>query len=144
MPEPVDPVAVSADLRALVRGLTRRLRSESAHVTELPMPQQDVLLILNRTPGLTSAELARTQKVTPQSMGATVIALREAGLVETRPHPDDGRRREAHLTEAGRALLARLAAARDDWLSHQLTTRLTPAELVTVREALTLVHRIVD
>ncbi|MBO3130169.1 MarR family winged helix-turn-helix transcriptional regulator [Dermatophilus congolensis] len=139
-----DPVEVSASLRALIRGLTRQLRSETLHVSDVPLPQQDVLLLLARTPGLTNAELAREQKVTPQSMGASVTALREAGLVQTRAHAQDGRRREVHLTDAGHELLMQLGSARDDWLSARLASRLSGVELEAVQEAVALLHRVAD
>ena len=37
----------------------------------------------------------------PQSMGATVAALEELGMVERRPHPTDGRQVNIELTVKG-------------------------------------------
>lgn len=49
----------------------------------------------------TVADLARAEGVRPQSMGATVQALEDLGLVERRPDPTDGRRALVRATETG-------------------------------------------
>ena len=49
----------------------------------------------------TVADLARAEGVRPQSMGATVQALEDLGLVERRPDPTDGRRSLVRATETG-------------------------------------------
>jgi DNA-binding MarR family transcriptional regulator len=68
-------------------------------------PQYAALAALERTPGLSGAELARQCFVTPQTMNAIVANLEAAGLVIRRPAPDHGRILRAELTPASRPLL---------------------------------------
>ncbi|WP_131824194.1 MarR family winged helix-turn-helix transcriptional regulator, partial [Mycobacteroides abscessus] len=49
----------------------------------------------------TTADLARAEGVRPQSMGATIQALVDLGLVERRQDPADGRRTLVRATPAG-------------------------------------------
>lgn len=89
----------------------------------------------------TVADLARAEGVRPQSMGATVQALVDAGLVERRPDPADGRRTLVRATDAGsraredgwaaraRVLADRLAGLSDD-------DRRTVARAIAVLEPL--------
>lgn len=141
---PDDPAALSESVRGVVWDVTRRLRQESEHVTDVPLAQQAVLRRLDATPGLTSAELARAEFVRPQSMNATVAAMRRQGLVESRVAAEDARRRELHLSEEGRDLLGQIRTTRADWLQVRLTEAFTATERATLEEAMGLLHRLVD
>jgi DNA-binding MarR family transcriptional regulator len=70
-------------------------------------PQFAALALLETTPGLSNAELARLNLVTPQTMNAIVQKLEDSRLLVRRPDPNHGRILTAHLTAAGRAVLAR-------------------------------------
>lgn len=137
-----DPLHLSEEIRALVRNLSARLRIESAQVTDLPVPQQSVLMRLAIEPGQTGAELARAEFVRPQSMNATVSALRQQGLVETAASAEDARRKVLNLTDAGRDELRRIRSSRSDWLSEQLTTSLSDADRELLARALDLLREI--
>ena len=50
---------------------------------------------------MTTADLARAEFVKPQSMGTTLADLEQAGLVQRRPHPTDGRQVLFALTAEG-------------------------------------------
>jgi DNA-binding MarR family transcriptional regulator len=83
-----------------------------AHLDELLRPsgitalQYTALTVLDRRDGLTTAELARSSFVTPQTMGDLVTALERRGLIERHPDPGNRRRLLIGLTEAGQDLLA--------------------------------------
>lgn len=141
---PDDPAALSEAIRGVVWDVTRRLRQESEGVTDVPLAQQAVLRRLDATPGLTSAELARAEFVRPQSMNATVAAMRRQGLVDPQVGAADARRRELHLTAEGRMLLDRIRATRADWLQVRLTEGLDAGERVALAAAVALLQRVVD
>jgi len=44
------------------------------------------------------ADLARAEGMKPQSMGTTVAALEDMGMVERKPRPTDGRQVNIELT----------------------------------------------
>jgi len=83
-----------------------------AHLDELLRPsgitalQYTALTVLDRRDGLTTAELARSSFVTPQTMGDLVTTLERRGLIERSPDPGNRRRLLIGLTEAGHDLLA--------------------------------------
>ena len=64
------------------------------------------LAVLEQSPRVSSAELARRSFVTAQTMGGVLAGLEREGLVERRAHPQHGRILETGLTEAGRSLVA--------------------------------------
>ncbi|MEV0720862.1 MarR family winged helix-turn-helix transcriptional regulator [Asanoa sp. NPDC050611] len=65
-----------------------------------------ILATLSRNPGMSSAELARQVRVTPQSMGSLLRGLVADGLV-THPEPRRGQPLSVRLTQAGEDLLGR-------------------------------------
>lgn len=68
-----------------------------------------VLHFVNRTPGLSVAELLDILKITKQSLGRVLRELIEAGYIEQKPGESDRRQRLLHATAKGRALALRLA-----------------------------------
>ena len=66
---------------------------------------------INRAPGTTVTNLLELLGVTKQSLNRVLRTLIEDGLVESRVGASDKRERHLYLTEAGRALEARLSDA---------------------------------
>lgn len=123
--------------------LKRRLR-EQANKGDLSLSQMAVLGYLDREGPSTVTTLARAEGVRPQSMGATVAALEEAGLVSGTPHPADGRQIMLSLTAAAREWIKGSRAAREDWLSRAIRAHLSPTEQEELAKAAALLRRIVD
>ena len=111
-------LAVS-DLIHAVGLLVRRIRAEAGG-DGLSMSESAVLKRLDQEGPSTTADLARSENVRPQSMGATVAALEDAGLVERRPHPTDGRQAYLQLTDKGAALRADRTRAKRTWLARSI------------------------
>ncbi len=63
------------------------------------------MALLQATPGLSNAELARQSLITPQTMNVIVGRLEAAGLVVRSPHAAHGRILRAHLTPLGETTL---------------------------------------
>lgn len=66
---------------------------------------------IKRCPGLTVNDLITVLGVSKQSLNRVLREVIDRGLVESRIDPGDRRKRQLHLTEAGRALEADLATA---------------------------------
>ncbi len=137
-----DVRALSDELRVAVWGLSRRMRVQVQEGADVPLGQQAVLALLDVTPGMTSAELARAEFVRPQSMNKTVAALREAGYVASTVPADDARRHELHLTTSGEHLLAQIRALRGDWLTERLERDLGADERMILAQAATIMRRL--
>ena len=134
---------LAGELRVTAGRLSRRLREES-QVGDLSWSQIKVLSRLEREGPATVTTLAQAEGIKPQSMGATVATLREAGLVRGDPDPNDGRQTVLSLTETYRTKLALTRAAKEDWLNRVIEQRLDAAEQAELAGALALVNRLLD
>ncbi|MET9604950.1 MarR family transcriptional regulator [Streptomyces sp. NPDC006512] len=148
--EPTDPDDAGQRLREtaeelqLVVGLmVRHMRMASAG-SGVTLSQVSVLKRLDRDGPRTVTDLARAEKIRPQSLNATVAALRAGGYVERTPHPTDGRRKVIAVTDRGRRLVARRQEAGRGRLADLMGRRLTPAEQRTVAEAVPLLRRLAE
>ncbi|MBV9564463.1 MAG: MarR family transcriptional regulator [Bradyrhizobium sp.] len=135
--------ALAEDLRLLIGTLKRRLR-EQGQREDLAPSQVAVLLRLEKDGPATVSGLARSEGMRPQSMSAAIAALEAAGLVRGVPDPDDGRQTIMSLTDACRERLRNGRAARQDWLSRTLATKLSPREQQELAAAVRLLKRLVE
>jgi DNA-binding MarR family transcriptional regulator len=89
----------------------------------------------------TIAELARAEGVKPQSMGATVAALEEMGIVERKPHPTDGRQMNIALTTKGARVRRDARIAKQTWLAQSIA-KLDAAEQKKLPALTALIKRL--
>lgn len=104
---PVTPSATCSTF--LVRHAWLALRGVVAEALvqhDLSVAQFASLLLLDETPGMSVADVARKVSTARQSANEMLGGLERAGLVERRPHPGDRRSQQIFLTDAGRARLA--------------------------------------
>lgn len=134
---------MAKQVRVLAGRLARRLR-EQAPPVELTWSQLEVLGHLERDGPANVSKLARAEGVRVQSMGATVASLEAAALLRTAPHPTDGRQFILSLTRAGRSLIKKNRAAREDWLARAMETRLTATEQELLGNAVELLRRLCE
>ncbi|HET6505430.1 MAG TPA: MarR family transcriptional regulator [Baekduia sp.] len=142
-PPAVPPTAVRAahELRVCLTRLRRTLR-RVAGTTDLTPSQTSVLSRLMHDGPAGTSDLAVAEGVRPQSMAATVAALREREMVDRRPDPTDGRRQLIALTDAAHAYVAGHRRTREEWLAVRFAERFTEAERGTILQALELLTRI--
>jgi DNA-binding MarR family transcriptional regulator len=133
--------ALAVELRVLIGQLRRKLR-EQADPGDFTWSQKLVLLRLERDGPATVTALARAEGMRPQSMGATIAVLEEAGLVCGAPDPSDGRQTLLSLTPACREKIAAGRAAREDWLSRSIRTKFAPGEIDDLAHAVELLKRL--
>jgi DNA-binding MarR family transcriptional regulator len=131
---------LARDLRQTVGRLIRRLRAEPGP----PVAQMTVLSRLGRDGAASVSDLAAAERMRPQSMAPIVRDLEQAGLVQRRPDPDDGRRALVELTPAGAETLGATRARREDWLTATLDQELDREERERLRAALELLGRLAD
>lgn len=136
-----DPDEVAAALQLSIRMLLARLR-QLADPDDLSLPESSALKRLERDGPTTAADLARGERISPQSMGATVSTLERRGLLERTRDPDDGRRVVLSITATGSDVLRDDRGARTAWLSGALATAFTPAELEQLMAASKLIERL--
>lgn len=122
--------------------LVRRVRAAAAS-HELSLTESAVLARLDRHGPATTAELARAESVKPQSMGTTVAALEEMGLVERKPHATDGRQINVELTAKGATVRISARDAKRTWLA-QAIAQLGEEERETLFRAGEIMKRLVE
>jgi DNA-binding MarR family transcriptional regulator len=127
------------ELLSVTGQLTRRLRAVS-NTRELTWSQVAIMARLEEAGPLTTADLARAESVKPQSMGGTLAAMEEEGLVERQPHPTDGRQILYALTDEGREARTKVRLAKREWLLAAIA-QLSPAEQKTLLAAVDIIRR---
>ena len=133
-------VPVVVDLTLAIGQLIRRLRSETP-AGELNLSQVSALSRLDRDGSMTTADLARAEAMKPQSMKTILESLEEAGLVERKPHPTDGRQILFVLTVHGLGELQQRRAIKREWLVDALA-KFEPAEIEALAAAIPLIRRL--
>ena len=137
-----DPALVSDRDQPRVTYLVKRLESAVRRDMDavlqrqgLTTPQYAALSILRRSPGLSSAQLARRAFVTAQSMQVMVAAFLQNGLVERQPDADNQRILRNYLTETGEKVLARGQEAADQ-LEQRMVEGLSEEQVRCLRDAM--------
>ena len=143
MPEAPDPGELAASLRLSIGLLLRRLR-QIPTADELTLSESAALARLDRGGPATSAELARAEQISPQSMGATLGALETRGLIVRAPDPEDGRRMILSITEPGLELLRDRRSRRTEQLERALSAGFTATELEQLAVAAPLLERLAN
>lgn len=72
--------------------------------------QYAVLSVVAETPGLSNADIARIERLTPQTMSVIIANLERKRVVVRRAHATHGRIQQAEATESGLRLLAECRA----------------------------------
>lgn len=104
----------------------------------ISLPQFGTLMWLAREPGLSTADLARLNHVSPQNMGMAVTRLLSYGYIERTP-PRRGRVAELRLSDKGHEVLS-AAMDRVATVQETLHADLTEAERESLPGMLTRVR----
>ncbi len=138
-----DVSEVAGALRVAVGLLVRKLR-QPLKEGELTIAESSALGRLERSGPATSSALARLDRISPQSMGVTVAALLERGLVERSRDPEDGRRIVLSITEAGRRTVHDKRGARTEQIAAALRDGFSDDELRQLKAAAALLERLAE
>ena len=122
--------------------LFRRVRAAAAS-HELSLTESSVMGRLAREGAATTADLARAEKMKPQSMGTTIAALEEMGMVARKPHPTDGRQVNIELTAKGAAVRKSVVDAKRTWVAEAIA-QLSEDERETLFKAGHIIKRLVE
>lgn len=131
---------VAADLRPVLLRLARELRKETEQLG-VTGHQATLLWLVKRSPGLSLAELAAEEGISPPALSGHVDRLERAGLLQRVRSSEDRRRVGLELTGEAVRLLRRVRARRTTWLTTRLR-RLQPAELEAIEAAIPALQRL--
>ena len=141
MPRKTLDIAV-IDLMQSIGLLVRRVRA-AAGSHELSLTEASVMGRLAKHGPATTADLARAEGMKPQSMGTTIAALEEMGMVERKPHPTDGRQVNIGLTSRGAAVRKSAKDAKQTWLM-QAISQLDESERETLFKTGEIIKRLAE
>jgi DNA-binding MarR family transcriptional regulator len=130
------------DLMQSLGVLLRRVRAASGS-HELSLTEASVMGRLAKDGPASTADLARAEGMKPQSMGTTIAALEEMGLVERKPHATDGRQVNIGLTAKGAAVRKSAKDAKQSWLM-QAISQLDESERETLFKAGEIIKRLAE
>ena len=128
----------------IATGLLYRKLKQTRPDGEITLAESSALSRLERGGPATSAELARLDGISPQSMGVTVAALLERGLIERSGDPEDGRRIVLSITGTGRRMVTDKRGARTEQIAAALTDGFTDDELALLLNAAPLIERLAE
>lgn len=137
----LSPEIVAAELRPAILRLARELRKETEQLG-ITARQATLLWLVKRSPGLSLAELAGEEGISPPAMSGHIDRLERSGLLERVRSSDDRRRVGLRLTEDGERLMRRVRARRTTWLAERLQA-LDPKDLDAIETAVPSLMRLV-
>jgi DNA-binding MarR family transcriptional regulator len=123
-------------------GLLLRRLQQLSQESDLTLPEISALARLHTDGPSAVSDLARLEHIRPQSMGATLAALRRRGLVEPRPDPRDRRRFVISITEAGATKLQASRGEKAELIASALERHFTEWELRQLLIAAPLLTRL--
>ncbi|MEF2977173.1 MarR family winged helix-turn-helix transcriptional regulator [Subtercola sp. YIM 133946] len=135
-----DPPREAVTLLYLIKQVELAIRARLESVTReagLTVTQYTALTVLERRPGLTSAELAKNSFVRAQSMSAVTAELLEHGMVTRMRDPSHHRRQLLTVSSTGRDLLVRLRPAVAS-IEQQMVSALAADDVPDLRRTLHL------
>ena len=135
--------ALAAELRTIIGKLKRRLREHGSR-GDLTPSQVSVILRLESEGSATVSSLARAEGMRPQSMATVIAPLETAGLVSGAPDPSDGRQTLLSLSKTCRKWIQEGRAARQDWLTRTIQSKLSAQEQEKLAAAVELLARLVE
>jgi DNA-binding MarR family transcriptional regulator len=138
-----DILTLISDLRIGLGKLKRRMREEGS-AAEITPSQASALSQLEKLGQATVTELATVEGVRPQSMGATVATLQDAGYLHASPDPADGRRTILALSPMAVEKFSANRAAREGWLYSAILEKLTPDEQRDLARGFAALIKLVD
>jgi len=141
MPRKTDETAIT-DFGQAIGLLLRRVRATSAS-QKLSWTETAVLKQLAKEGAVTTADLARSQGMRPQSMRTIVASLEEMGMIARKPHATDGRQVNLELTPKGAAEQKSSNDAKRTWMA-QAFAQLNEQERETLFEAGRILKRMIE
>ena len=132
----------AARLRTAIARADRLLAREGAGAG-LTRTELSVLGAVARMDSASLALLADREGLNPSMLSRVVTALTNAGLVQRRSHPDDGRQGVVEITPAGAELYDRLQRDRTALLADYLD-RLPAEDAATLHRSLDVIEGLVE
>lgn len=104
---------------------------EQMAVYDLKPVEFSVMSVIVHNPGVTSRQLCAALNILPPNLVRLVQLLETRGLIERKPHPNDGRAVGLHSTDEGKSLMAKAEVTASE-LEMSIGSKLTPNQAQTL------------
>ncbi len=138
----LSPETVASELRPVLLRLARELRKETEQLG-VTASQATLLWLVKRRPGLSLAELAAEEGISPPALSGHIDRLERAELIERVRSSEDRRRVGLRLTDQGERLLRRVRARRTTWLAERIGA-LDPTDVEAIEAAVPALMKLVE
>jgi DNA-binding MarR family transcriptional regulator len=142
MASPTSDADVALIARAVTQ-LARRLRSKRPKAS-VTLSALGMLSTLHRAGPMPAVELARAERLKPQSLSRLIARLEKDGMISREPDPRDSRALIISITTEGKLALRHDMQARRDWLGMALGATLSADERLKLTEAAFYMLRLVE
>jgi len=142
-PGPLD-IELAASLRLTIHRLVRLLRRETRNDAQLSLTERATLGLLYPDNRLAPSDIARSEKVTTQSMSQVINHLAELDYIRRTPSEEDKRKVVLSLTAAGKAYVEQLRKDKQEWMAGALQAKTNPQEKLILQQALQIINKLVD
>lgn len=100
-------------------------------VYELKPVEFSVMSVIVHNPGVTSRQLCAALNILPPNLVRLIQLLETRGLIERKPHPNDGRAVGLHPTDEGQSLMEKAEVTASE-LEMSIGSKLTPNQAQTL------------
>ena len=142
-PQPRD-MEIAGNLRITLHRIVKIMRRQTRNDGQLSLTERSTLGLLYPNIQLAPSDIARTEKVTTQSMSQVVNHLVELDFILRTPSADDGRKTLLSLTDAGRLRVEQARQEKQEWLAKALHEKVSEAEKDLLTDALQILTKLVD
>lgn len=143
MPQPTERDSDEAVIVRAVLRLARALR-QAASDSAVTGGALGLLATLYRCGAMSAVELARHERLQPQSLSRHLARLDQDGFIARTTDPADRRRKVIAITPQGTAALGQAMSTRRRWLATAMADRLGARERASLRQAATLMLRMTE
>jgi DNA-binding MarR family transcriptional regulator len=135
---------LASGFRTTISRLVKVMRRETRNDAQLSLTERAALGLLYPDNRLAPSDIARTEKVTTQSMSQVINHLAELNYIERTPSGEDKRKVVLSLTAAGRDYVEQLRHDKQEWMTTALHEKTTSEEKAILAAALTILNKLID
>ena len=137
-------IEVATLLRTTIQRLVKLMRRETRNESQLSLTERSTMGLLYPDIQLAPTEIARTEKVTTQSISQVINHLSDLGFITRTPAGDDKRKVLLSLTDAGQSYVEQRRQEKQEWLAQMLHQRVTPQEKEVLVESIRILNKLID
>lgn len=140
----VRDIELAAQLRTTIGRLVKLMRRETRNESQLSLTERSTMGLLYPDVELAPSEIARTEKVTTQSMSQVINHLVELNYICRTPSDDDKRKTILRLTDAGRTRVESARQEKQEWMARILHQRTTSEEKEVLSASIQILSKLID